>query len=158
MPTITSVQTTRLLQGALYAGLMVWLLDGTAAVIQTEFRADRVFKYVASAAAGRSAYNGGGEFIILGLFLHFLVAYGWSLLFFWLYPKAGLLQGNRWITGCLYGVFVWAAMRFFIVPLSLAPQGPLTLRGALTGIAIHTVCVGLPIVLTAWYWYRRPQS
>lgn len=158
MPTVTSVQSTRMLQGALFAGLLVWLLDGTAAVIQTEFRADRVFKYIASAVSGRSAFEGGGFYLLFGLFLHFVVAFGWSLLFFLLFPKIAMLRGNRWLIGCGYGLLVWAGMRFIIVPLSLAPQGALTLRGALTGIAIHMVCVGLPIVLTAHYWYRRPQA
>ncbi|WP_341842714.1 hypothetical protein [Chitinophaga caseinilytica] len=158
MPTATSVQTTRLLQGALYAGLLVWLLDGTAAVIQSNFRPDRVFKYVASAGAGPSAFEGGNAFILLGLFFHFLVAYGWSLLFFWAYPRLALLQGNRWLTGLLYGLVVWACMRLLIVPLTLAPVGKLTWNGVLTGMAIHMVCVGLPIALSAYYWYRRPQA
>ncbi len=158
MSTANSVQTTRFITGALYAGLLVFLLDGTAAVIQTEFRADRVFKYIASAIAGGAAFEGGGTFIVLGLILHFLVSLGWSLLFFLLYPKLPLLQGSRWLTGCIYGIAVWACMRFLIVPLSLAPQAAITWRGALTGIAIHMVCVGLPISLTAWYWYRRPQA
>lgn len=158
MTTSDSVQTTRFITGALYAGLLVFLLDGTAAVIQTDFRADRVFKYVASAVAGNAAFAGGGVFIVLGLILHLLVSLGWSLIFFLLYPKLPLLQGNRWLTGCLYGIVVWACMRFIIVPLSLAPQGALTLPAALTAIAIHMVCVGLPISLTAWYWFRRPQA
>lgn len=158
MPSATTVRSTRFIKGALYAALLVWLLDGTAAVIQANFRADRVFKYVASALAGRAAFAEGGGFIWLGLLLHFLVAFGWSLLFFWLYPRLSLLQGNRWVTGILYGVFVWVAMRFFLVPLTLAPQAALTTQGALSGIAIHMVCVGLPIALTAYYWYRRPQA
>ncbi len=123
MPTATSVQSTRFINGALIAALVVWLLDGTAAVIQTSFRADRVFKYVASSITGNAAFADGGGFIVLGLFLHFLVAFGWSLVFFWSYPRFSLLQGNRWLTGCLYGVIVWAAMRFLIVPLTRAPQG-----------------------------------
>lgn len=53
--------------------------------------------------------------------------------------------------GLAYGIAVYFFMRYVVVPLSAVTTGPFSLTGMLRGIAIHLVCVGLPIALvTRW--------
>lgn len=143
-------------------GCIVWLLDGAAAIIVAYTRGnvspDRVFKYISSSVMGMEAFKEGAAAIWLGVFLHFAVALSCSALFFFAYPKLRLLQGNKWLTGCIYGLFVWVMMNLVIVPLTAVPPSKFDLTGAVIGWLIHMVCVGLPIVLLTRVWYRGKST
>lgn len=146
---------------SVFIGLTVGLLDGAAAVISSYARSgvtpDRVFKYISSAVLGNAAFSGGGGIVALGVFLHFLVAYIWGLIFFTAYPRFSFLQHNRWLTGCAYGLFVWLMMNFIVTPLTLAPKLKFSWEGAMVGWGVHMLCVGLPIVLITHYWYQKQR-
>ncbi|MRG48827.1 hypothetical protein GFS24_27200 [Chitinophaga sp. SYP-B3965] len=143
-----------------FIGLTVGLLDGAAAVISSFLRSgvtpDKVFRYISSALLGKDAYSGDGGIIALGVFLHFVVAYIWGAIFFTAYPRVRLLQQNRWLVGCAYGLFVWLMMNFVVLRFTRTPQLKFSWEGAVVGWGIHMLCVGLPIVLITHYWYRRP--
>ena len=50
--------------------------------------------------------------------------------------------------GVIFGVLVWLAMAFVVVPLSASPlPGPDSLMAVVKPVVIHIPCVGLPI---AW--------
>lgn len=158
----THGRTAQAFRAVLMIGCTVWLLDGAAAVITAYARngvpPDRVFKYISSALMGMPAFSGGPAVILLGVFLHFLVALGWGALFFFAYPRLRFLQGNKWLIGCLYGLFVWVMMSLVIVPLTQVPQAKFNLQGAAVGWVVHMLCVGLPIVLITRGWYRRMHA
>ncbi|MBO9154535.1 hypothetical protein ACFOTA_20145 [Chitinophaga sp. GCM10012297] len=151
-------RTAHPLRAVLMIGCTVWLLDGAAAVIGAYARngvsPERVFQYISTSVMGMQAFRESSA-IWLGVFLHFLVALGWSALFFFVYPRTKLLQGNKWLTGCLYGLFVWVMMNLVIVPLTSVPPSQFSLSGAVIGWLIHMACVGLPIVLLTREWYRK---
>lgn len=155
---ISGVQ--RPLPATVFIGLTVGLLDGAAAVINSFVRSgvtpDKVFRYISSALLGKEAYSGGGGIIALGVFLHFVVAYIWGAIFFTAYPRVRLLQQNKWLVGCAYGLFVWLMMNLAVLRFTLAPKLKFSWEGAAVGWGIHMLCVGLPIVLITHYWYRRP--
>lgn len=56
-----------------------------------------------------------------------------------------------WIpVGVVFGVVVWLAMAFVVVPMSASPlTPPADLMTALKPIAVHIVAVGLPIAWVA---------
>ena len=54
---------------------------------------------------------------------------------------------HAWPSGALYGVAVIFFMNRVVVPLSLAAKREFSWRAMWIGIAIHIVCVGLPIAL-----------
>lgn len=155
----TPGRTAQPIRAVLMIGCTVWLLDGAAAVISAYARngvsPDRVFKYISSSLMGLEAFKSGAPAIWLGVLLHFLVALAWSALFFFVYPRLKPLQGNKWLIGCLYGLFVWVMMSLVIVPLTPVPQGKFSLPGAVIGWLVHMACVGLPIVLLTRQYYRR---
>lgn len=137
-------------------GLAVGILDGLAAILHAFLRTgtspERIFRYISSALLGETAYSGGNGMIALGIFLHFVIAFTWSAVFFTAYPRWRLLQRNKWLVGFGYGIFVWLMMTFVVLPLTALPAITLHWRGAIIGILIHMFAVGLPIVVMTRRW------
>ena len=69
----------------LISGLIVGTLDITFACIQVYILNGtmpyRVLKYISSAIMGKEAYNGGSEMVILGLLMHYFIAFSFTILF-----------------------------------------------------------------------------
>lgn len=133
----------------LLAGMVAGVLDGIAAVIAAGLRGvppGSVFQYISSGILGRSAYEGGATTIILGVLLHFVVAFGASAVF--VSQRAGsLLRSYPLLTGPLYGIAVYFFMSEIVSALSNVTRQPRTLSGTVIGILIHIFFVGLPIAL-----------
>lgn len=146
-----SPSALRAFQTIVYGGLWVGTLDGLAATINAATRGvtpDRVFHYIASGLIGRDAsYNGGAATIILGILLHYTIAFGVVTAFLLLSRRFPFLLRRPVISGMLYGIAVYFAMGYLIVPLSAVPKIPFSFSGMITGIAIHMFCVGLPAAL-----------
>lgn len=143
----------------LVTGCAVGVLDGAAALINAWLKSgtppEKVFRYIASAMFGNAAYTGDGTMIVAGVALHFMVAVMWSVVFFVAYRYWPLLRSNKWVVGCLYGLFVWLMMNLVVVPLTQAPPLKFTWQGAVTGWLIHMLLVGIPIVLLTRWWYEK---
>lgn len=159
--TLKISNSKNLLKAILIAGLIVGTLDGLAAItssyIQREVTPDRVFRFVASGVFGKDAFEGGTPMALLGLLFHFIVATGWTALFFLAYPKIKFLSWNKYIIGIAYGIFVLFAMNTVVVPLSNVPNpSPGTIH--LPQLFIHMFIVGLPISLLASRYYTRNKQ
>lgn len=138
----------RAFQTIVYGGLAVGVMDGLAACINSGIKGatpDMVFHYIASATLGRDAsYNGGIPTILLGVLMHFCVAFGAATGFYALSRIIPAVLKYPFITGPLYGVFVYFFMGWLLVPMTAAPKLPFTVTGMVTGIVIHMICVGSP--------------
>ncbi|HEY3430719.1 MAG TPA: hypothetical protein VGK39_08590 [Cyclobacteriaceae bacterium] len=150
--------TKSLFPALLVAGFIVGLLDALAASVSSYFpkgiTPDKVFRYVASGVFGKDAFAGGVPTALAGLFFHFVIAYGWTTLFFLAYPRVKLLSENKYIVGMLYGVFVLLSMNLVVVPLSNVPSpNPGTVQ--VQQLFIHMFLVGLPISLLANRYYSK---
>jgi len=153
-----TAKAKNLLKAILFAGLVVGILDGLAASVGSYFprgiTPDQVFRYVASGVFGKEAFAGGTPMALIGLLFHFIIAYGWTLLFFLAYPKVKLLRENKIIVGMLYGILVLLAMNLIVVPLSNVPSPkPGTIQ--VQQVIIHMFLVGLPISLLANRYYTQ---
>jgi hypothetical protein len=132
------------------AGTAVGVLDGIAAIVSAGLRGvtpDRVFQYISSGILGRSAFEGGWPTILLGVFLHFVVAFGASAVFILAARSISFLNRLPFAIGSIYGVVVYFFMSEVVSVLSNVARGPRTVSGTITGILIHIFFVGLPIVL-----------
>ena len=138
-------------------GLLAGTLDAVAAIVVSQASPAAVFKYIASGAFGAGkAFSGGDIMIAWGVIFHYFIALSWTLLFFLIYPTLPWLRKNKYIAGLLYGIFVWVMMNRVVIPLSEIPQRPFNLKGALTGMSILMVAIGLPIsILTHRYYLRK---
>lgn len=145
---------------ALAAGLIVGTLDITAALlnyyIQTGKEPWPVLKFVASGVFGKTeAYTSGSVMYAWGLFFHYIIAMGFTFLYFILYRSIPALGKNRILSGIGYGLFVWAFMQFVIVPMSNTPTLPFKWKGALIGAGILIICIGIPLAFLARKSWRQ---
>ena len=140
----------------LITGLIAGTLDALGAIIIYQAEPGAMFKHIASGAFGAGkAFSGGSVMVMWGVIFHYFIAYSWTILFFFLYPTSALLRRNKYVTGLLYGVFVWIMMNRVILPLSEIPQQPFSLKGALIGASILMVAIGLPIAIMTHRYYSR---
>jgi hypothetical protein len=140
----------------IFAGLLAGTLDAVAAIVVYGAAPAGMFRFIASGAFGAGqAFSGGSIMVFWGILFHYLIAFSWTLLFFFTYPVFSFLRKNKYITGSLYGIFVWVVMNRVVLPLSLISQRPFSLNGALVGAAILVVGVSLPIVILTHRYYSR---
>jgi len=139
------------------AGLLVGSLDIIAALGNFYIKTGKdpliVLKYIASAVFGKSAFYGDNLMAVWGLLLHFLIAFIWTIFFFFLYPKFKLLSWNRIITGIVYGIFIWLVMTRLVVPMSKASGGSFNLKQAIIAVLILIAAIGLPLSFIAHRYY-----
>lgn len=139
---------------ALIAGTLDIAATGSLMRAQgTPFR--RLLQFVASGALGPSALEGGSGTAIAGLALHFGVAGIWALIYFTLADRWPALGALPVLSGALYGAVVHVLMSRIVVPLSRAAKRPFSWKAWLTQLAIHIVCVGIPIAWVQSYWLSR---
>jgi hypothetical protein len=133
-------------------GLVAGILDIAAAIAQSALRGVapvRVLQSVAAGLLGRESYQGGAGTAGLGLALHFFIAYTVTAVYYLASRRIPWLVRKPVTAGVLYGIGVFFAMNRIVLPLSnfSGGGGAFNLRAALSPIAIHIVCVGLPIAL-----------
>ena len=139
------------LRAIVWAGLVAGAMDITAAFVTWKVLADvapaRILKGIASGLLGPSAYQGGAGIAALGLFLHFVIAFGAATVFYIASRKMCFLTAKPFVSGPLYGIAVYAFMYWIVLPLSAVHRAPFSARLALLAIVTHIVCVGTPIAL-----------
>lgn len=133
-------------KAVLVAGLLAGALDYLAAVVASGAGFVRVGQAIASGVYGRAAFQGGEAMAVQGAVFHFaiMMVIAWTYVFASRFLPA--LTRRWWLWGPLFGIAVWTAMRFVVVPMSNAVgAGDPTLVRMLIQIGIHMAFVGLPI-------------
>ena len=133
--------------------LLAWVVAGsmdiTAALtyypLTTGVRPTRILHGIASGLLGPGAFQGGFRTAALGLALHYLIAFVWTVVFFLAAREFKGLTTNRFLVGMVYGVVVWIVMNLIVLPLSNARRAPFNLTQAAIGAVILMFCIGLPI-------------
>ncbi|MDQ0641646.1 putative membrane protein YagU involved in acid resistance [Pedobacter sp. W3I1] len=126
--------------------LVAGTLDGLAAVIflgKMNFMG--VFQYIASAIFGTKAFAGGIKTALIGLVLHYFIAFSFTLVFTIASTKTPVLRKNIILSGIIYGIVVWTIMTLLIVPLTKIPAVPFNYERAILNAVILIFCIGLPI-------------
>ena len=156
-PLVTS--RSRVLQAILWGGFACGVLDITAAFVVYGFfgaKPLRLLQGIAAGVLGPRAPAGGIATAALGLFLHFVIAYGAATVYVVASRWLRFLLQHATVSGALYGVAVYFFMNRVVVPLSAARRNPFSIRMMVIGIVIHIFCVGLPIS-TASRKYLSPR-
>ena len=139
-------------------GLAIGVLDGIAAVINAALNGvtpTRVFQYISSSLLGAEAFNGGMMSVTIGVIMHFLVAFGAATAFYVLARIFPVVLRYAVVSGILYGVGVYFAMAYVIVPVTQVRQGPFSWNALIVSIIIHILFVGLPVALIARRYANR---
>ena len=130
-----------------FAGFVAGILDLTAACV-TNYRLSPViiFQSIAAGIYGKASYEGGAKTAILGVFLHFVIAFGAATVFYFASRKINLLISQPIISGIIYGILVYWFMQLVVLPLSNFPSKfNFAVTSVIVGMIVHILCIGLPI-------------
>jgi uncharacterized membrane protein YagU involved in acid resistance len=133
------------------AGLACGVLDIMAALVvygSMGLKPLRLLQGIAAGVLGPKSFQGGMATALLGLALHFVIAFGAATLYFAVSRSMRILVEQAALCGALYGVAVYFFMNRIVVPLSGAVKYPFSMKMMVIGIVIHIFCVGLPIALS----------
>lgn len=166
-----SSSAPRPLWHAIVAGSLVsGVLDINAAFLSAYLTNGRaplwVLRAVASAVLGRDAAFGGGAWTgVLGLAMHFCVAFSWTTVFCLLSRKFPALLRHAFLSGPVFGLGVYLFMNCVTIPVSswfrsLYLGTPVHWAHApfdWPQFLIHLTCVGLAIALAVKKFSPRPS-
>lgn len=136
--------------GALVVGVLD-LIDAFAFFALRGVTPIRILESIASGLLGPRAFQGGPGVAALGLLLHFTIAFGIVVVFVAAARVLPALRGDTRVLGPLYGLVVYGAMNFVVIPLSAAAQGTPSWPVVVNGVLIHMIGVGPPAV---WFAQR----
>ncbi|HET6897036.1 MAG TPA: hypothetical protein VFK70_01765 [Vicinamibacteria bacterium] len=142
----------------LRAGLLTGIVDGLFSSVLSAFfygsTVSRLFQGVASVLLGSEALDGGTRTALIGLLMHFGVAFAWSAVFLFLVLRwewiRGLLASPYGVlkVAALYGPFVWMVMSLVVIPLLTHRPPRITMRWWIQWFG-HIPFVGVPIVASS---------
>ncbi len=132
-------------------GLVAAALDIAAAFAMSWPRVPpaRVLQYIASGLLGPAAFRGGAATAGLGLLLHTVIACSAATVYYGASRWWPVLVRRPIACGAAYGITVYAAMQLVVLPLSRVSMGTTSWQSRALPIAVHIICVGLPIALAA---------
>ncbi|HZJ53812.1 MAG TPA: hypothetical protein VFD38_06700 [Myxococcaceae bacterium] len=147
-------------QAIVTGGLAVAVLDAVDALVAYKLAFGMsplaIYQFVASGLLGEAAYAGGVATALLGLFVHFLIAFTAAAVFVLASERLPKLRRDAVPWGLGYGLLVFAAMSFGVIPLSRIPPSTPSLPLLLNGVIGHALLVGLPIALAARRYLGHP--
>src|SRR5918995_6385972 len=82
----------------------------------------QLLQVVASGLLGQDAYAGGRGTAVLGLAAHFVLSLLWAALFVVVASRMPRLIAKPALSGAIFGVLVFLAMRLVVLPVSAFPH------------------------------------
>jgi hypothetical protein len=158
----TSIGRPRALETIGLGGLAIGILDFFDASIFFPLYFGISFLDVwhgpASGILGRDASRAGGlNTALLGIFLHFVVAFCIAAVYFIFNRTVPFLIRHPVISGLIYGVAAHFVMQYVVIPISAigtVPKWPL-IGSLLNSLIGHALLVGLPVALIAAWSAKR---
>jgi hypothetical protein len=106
----------------------------------------RVPLVIAAGLVGREAFHGGLATYVLGVLLHFFIAFSAAATYYGASRRLAFMTEHPLVCGLFYGIAVELVMSYVVLPLSaLHARGPYKLHDVILGLLVHMVVVGLPI-------------
>ena len=144
------------------AGLLVGTLDIVSACtdyyIATGKGPAGVLRFVASGVFGQQAFTGSNSMLMWGLLFHYIIAFSFTIFFFWLYPRVKFMGAYPILTAFIYGIFMWVITTRIVMPLSNTPPGTFHFWRAIKAIMILVVMIGIPLSFIAKYYFGKMKS
>ncbi len=120
---------------------------------------DRIFKFIARGVFGNDGATDGTLMIIWGIVFHFMIAFLFTAFLFLVYPAVVKWIKNKFLTGILYGLFIWAVMNLVVLPLSRLPNPKsFDMTQAVIGALILIFMIGIPVALIANRYYSKKST
>jgi len=152
-----------LIKKVLVAGLIVGTLDIIAAFIDASLSfhstPGKVLNGIAGGAIGSENADGSFLMIVFGLLIHFFIVYSYTFSFYFIYPSIKKVIGNNIGIGILYGLFIWATMRFIVLPtLSQVQFAPFKITKAFKPMLILIGAIGIPLSVMMSSIFKLPEK
>jgi hypothetical protein len=144
---------SRLLRAGLLTGVIDALFSSVLVVVFYHSTVTRLWQGVASVLLGKEALNGGTTTALIGVLMHFGVAFGWSAVFLFFVMRLPWIRGVLGSpygvvkVASLYGPFIWMVMSLAVIPLLVHRPPAINLRWWIQLIG-HIPFVAVPIVAT----------
>ena len=104
---------------------------------------------IASGLLGRGAFQGGVPVYVLGIAIHYFIAFSAAAIYYAASRRLGFLREHPYVCGLYYGVAIFLVMNLVVLPLSaIHARGPYTWNGLVQGLLVHMILIGLPIALS----------
>lgn len=106
-----------------------------------------ILRGIASGVLGASAFSMGPWTIVLGAALHFFIAVCAAIIFFLASRRLALLTRRPLFSGTAFGVAMYVAMHFIVLPLSRVHFRLPSLHNAVGELCSHIFLFGMVIAL-----------
>ena len=149
---VATITKATIISGALdaTAGVVVyWIFKGLNPL--------QVLQYIASGIFGPSVINGSFLYVLIGLALHFVIAFAFTYAYYLAYPFIKSFAKNTFLNGLIYGAFIWVLMNYLILPYSNIPHSPKDFVSFLE-LVWHSALVGLPISIVVEKYLKTDYS
>jgi hypothetical protein len=104
---------------------------------------------IAGGLLGRAALPGGAGTWILGVVLHYFIAFSAAAIYCLSSRKLEFLKDHWLVCGLFYGIAIFLVMNLVVLPLcAYHSMGPYQYRGLVQGLLVHMLIIGLPISLS----------
>jgi hypothetical protein len=132
-----------ILKAILIGGFVAGSFDLTSAFITYGWGVPRG---IAGGLLGRQALHGGAGTWILGVFLHYFIAYSAATAYCLASTWLDFLKPHFLVCGIFFGMGFYLVMKLIVVPLSaLHSVGPFQLHDLIQGLLVHMILIGVPI-------------
>jgi len=119
----------------------------------------RILQFIASGALGRGSFQMGLASAALGAFFHFFTSVCAAAIYYLFSLRFSFLTRRVLISGAIFGVLMFLAMRFIVVPLSAIKPGPMKVGNVIGELCSHVFLFGMVIAyaVSRATAVRRPQ-
>ena len=133
----------KLARPILVGGALAGTFDLIAAFLSIGWAVPR---RIAAGLLGPSAIQGGTPTWILGVLLHYFIAFSAATAYCLASRKLPFLKDHFLVCGIFFGIGFYLVMNLVVLPLcAFHFMGPYQYRGLVQGLLIHMFLIGVPI-------------
>jgi hypothetical protein len=133
----------RILRAIVAGGLVAGSFDLVSAFLTYGWGVPRA---IAGGLLGRQAFHGGAGVWILGVLLHYFIAFAAASAYCSASLKLGFLKEHFLVCGLFFGMGFYLVMTLIVLPLcALHSAGPYRLHDLIQGLLVHMFLIGVPI-------------
>jgi hypothetical protein len=118
----------------------------------------RIFQSIAAGLYGRASFSGGPRTVIIGVALHYFIAFCIVLAYWLASRRYEVLIRRPILFGSVYGVFVYLFMNYVVIPLSATQRSAFLLWWVVSSVLVHAFLIGVPAALFATAAIRTARA
>jgi uncharacterized membrane protein YagU involved in acid resistance len=144
----TATRRAPVLSLVLAGGLIAGALDLTFAFVfygQHGTTPLRILQFIASGVLGRASFQMGLASAALGAFFHFFTSVCAAAIYYLTSLRFSFLTRRVAISGAIFGVLMFLAMRLIVIPLSAIKPGPMPVGAIIGELCSHVFLFGMVI-------------